>query len=188
MAAYISLLGIGILEVSGALTWEADGRRFGKTNDFMKTWKYGICVVIAFALALSAAHAESGEREAESEERDAPRGVGERLRGLDVPDRAVEAAESGAEAVEGVADRARRGVERRQEAAERQLERFETNHLRRLAQLHRVRELAEEHGRTDALERVEELIERELDRYGDQLVRVQRRLGLVQDSDTPDND
>ena len=154
----------------------------------MKIWKFGTCFVLVLALGLSAAYADDGEPEAESEERGAPRGVGERLRGLDVPERAVEAAESGAEAVEGAADRARRGVERGREAAERQLERFEENHLRRLAQLHRVRELAEEHGRTDALERVEELIEREMDRYGDQLVRVQRRLGLIQDSDNADND
>ncbi len=121
--------------------------------------------------------------DAETEGNDTPRGAAERLRGLDVPERATEAVESASEGVSDAVGRARGGIERRMEAAQRQLEQFETVHLRRLAQLHRVRELAEEHGRTEALERVGQLIERELDRYSSQLERVQQRLGLIPEAE-----
>ncbi len=119
---------------------------------------------------------------------DTPRGVGERLRGLDVPERAMEAVESGSEAAADAADRVGRGIERAREAAQRQLDQFQIVHLRRLAQLERVRELADEQGRADALERVERLIEREMERYGSQLARVQERLGLVPEDDDADEE
>ncbi len=153
----------------------------------MQTWTKISCaaaiLVLAVSAGLSAQPADRGREAPGGDTRERP---ADRPDAGSLPDRAQEAVETGVDAAAGAVERAHRGVARRMEAFERQMERFEQIHARRTAQLQRLRDLAIENGREDVLERVNKLVERESERYANQIRRLQERIERT--ASTPDGE
>lgn len=156
----------------------------------MTVWKNLICSATAAIAVTSWAAAQPEDRGRGDAENPARPGAVERVTG-ETSERTDPAGERSAGAgVERRPENARdasdnpgqRGSGQMQQAAgqrmaamARQAAQFDSIHLRRMAQLERLRELATEHDRAEVLERVDDLIEREMTRYQRQMAELQDR-------------
>lgn len=156
----------------------------------MTVWKNVICSVAAAIAVTSWAAAQPENRGRGDAGNPSRPGAAERVTG-EISERTEQAERGAGAAVERRPEEAaragdnpgQRGSGQMQQAAgqrmaamARQAAQFDSIHLRRMAQLERLQELAAEHDRVEVLERVDDLIEREMARYQRQLAQLQDRM------------